>query len=53
MHAISEMVKLEKLRPIIHKTFKLSEIRKAHEEAEKGSMVGKIVIEVSPDANKK
>ena len=50
--ALADLVALGKIKPVIEKVYKLSEIQKAHEDLEKGGRTGKIVIEITPDLNK-
>ena len=44
---LKELIEANKLRPIIARTYPLSEIAQAHAESEKGRVVGKLVISVS------
>ncbi len=44
---LKELIEANKLRPIIARTYPLSEIAQAHAESEKGRVVGKLVIAVS------
>lgn len=44
---LKELIEANKLRPIIARTYPLSEIVQAHAESEKGRVVGKLVIAVS------
>lgn len=44
---LKELSEANKLRPIIARTYPLSEIAEAHAESEKGRVVGKLVIAVS------
>lgn len=43
---LRQLIEAEKIRPLIHKIFPLSQIAEAHEESEKGHTIGKIVISV-------
>jgi 2-desacetyl-2-hydroxyethyl bacteriochlorophyllide A dehydrogenase len=44
---LKELIEANKLRPIIARTYPLSQIAEAHTESEKGRVVGKLVITIS------
>jgi len=51
--AIANLVNLGKLHPYVHKVFPLEDLGKAHVAAEAGGLIGKIVIKVTDDMDRK